>query len=300
MSDTRHIIAVFGATGAQGGSVADALLSDGTFKVRAITRNPMKKNAKRLHERGAELVRADLDDDKSLRTALKDVYGVFLVTDYWEHMDKEREVMQGRRVAELCRSLKIKHAIFSSLENAKELSGGRLEVPHFDGKGEINDYFREIGIPVTSVRMPSYFENFLGAYRPVRSDDENCFILEIPIGGVPLHGMSVRDLGGVVLSILKSPEEYIGKDIGLSTDHLTIAEYAAIMSKHTGKTIKPSKLFPEDYEKLDFCGAYEAAGMFKLYMMGLDRDKEMTRKLNPKAVTFEEWMLENKNLLNLR
>ncbi|XP_051878438.1 nmrA-like family domain-containing protein 1 [Pristis pectinata] len=287
-------VAVFGASGNQGGSVATALLKDGTFTVRAITRNPRKKEIKELKRRGAEIVKADLDNEESLFNALKDVYGVFLVTDYWEYMNKDKEAEQGKRVADISMKLGVKHIVFSGLENVKKLTNGKLDVPHFDGKGEIEDYFRELGAPMTSVRMPDYFENFLDTLKPVKSG-KDCYVLDIPMEGIPLDGMSVRDLGGVVLAILKNPEEHIGKEIGLSTDKLTIEEYAAIMSKHTGKTIKDSKIPVEDYTKLNFPGAQELAKMFQFYMKQPDRNKDLTLKLNPNAKSFDEWMSENKN-----
>ncbi|XP_067843945.1 nmrA-like family domain-containing protein 1 [Heptranchias perlo] len=286
-------IAVFGASGNQGGSVAMALLRDGTFKVRAITRNPRKKEVEELKRLGAEIVKADLDNEKSLFDALKEVYGVFLVTEFWQHMDKDREVQQGKKVADISSYLGVKHLVFSGLENVKKLTDGKLDVPHFDGKGEIEEYFRELGAPMTSVRMPGYFENFLNVFKPVKSD-KGCYVLDIPMEGVPMDGMSVRDLGGVVLTILKSPEEYIGKEIGLSTDKLTIEEYAAIMSQHTGKTIRDSKISAKDYEK-NFPGAQERSKMFQFYMKQPDRNKDLTLMLNPKAKSFEEWMSENKN-----
>ncbi|XP_041057214.1 nmrA-like family domain-containing protein 1 [Carcharodon carcharias] len=287
-------VGVFGASGNQGGSVAMALLKDGTFKVRAITRNPRKKEVKELKRLGAEIVKADLDNEKSLFDALKDVYGVFLVTDYWEYMDIDREVQQGKRVADISSHFGVKHIVFSGLENVKKLTNGKLDVPHFDGKGQIEDYFRELGSPMTCVRMPGYFENFLDVLKPVKSD-KGYYVLDIPMGGVPMDGMSVKDLGGVVLAILKSPEKYIGKEIGLSTDRLTIEEYAAVMSQHTGKTIRDSKISAKDYEEQNFPGVQELTKMFQFYLKQPHRNKDLTLMLNPKAQSFEEWMSKNKN-----
>ncbi|CAJ0966170.1 unnamed protein product [Ranitomeya imitator] len=116
----------------------------------------------------------------------------------------------------------------------------------------------------------------------------------IPMGDVPMDGMSIQDLGGVVVSILKSPSEYIGKDIGLSTEKLTVAQYAAIMSKVTGKDIKDAKITLEAYGKLGFPEAADVAKMFRFIVTKPDRDVDITLKLNPKAKTFQPWMEENK------
>ena len=55
-----RILAVIGATGAQGSGLCEAILNDrrGGFACRAITRNPGSDAAKALAARGAEVVRA--------------------------------------------------------------------------------------------------------------------------------------------------------------------------------------------------------------------------------------------------
>lgn len=238
----KKLIVVFGATGAQGGGVARALLDDGTFKVRAVTRSPRKKEAEELRRRGAEVVKADQDDEASLEQALADAYGAFIVTNFWEHCSKEKEIEQGRRLADLSKRQGLHHVVFSGLENVHQLTGGRLEVLHFDGKGVVEEYFQKIGVPTTIVRLPFYFENFLSIFKPQKAPQGDTFVLELPMGDTPMDGMAVEDLGPVVLCLLKSPGEYIGQVIGLSTGKLTEAEYAAILSQQTGKTVTASKV----------------------------------------------------------
>ncbi|XP_068102556.1 nmrA-like family domain-containing protein 1 isoform X2 [Hyperolius riggenbachi] len=290
----KKVIVVFGATGAQGGSVASALLEDGTFAVRAVTRDPTKPAAEKLKEAGAEVVAADLDDEKSLEAALSGAYGTFVVTNYWEHLDQDKEVAQGKRIADVTKRLELELVVFSGLENVKKLNEGKLEVQHFDGKGEVEAYFWEIGVPMTSVRLACYYENLLTFFRPQKDKDSGDYSLAIPMGDIPMDGFSVKDLGGVVLSIFLSPSKYLSQAIGLSTERLTVDEYAAIMSKVLGKTIKNAKMSPEAYEKLGFPGAQELANMFRFYMQKPDRNIELTLQLNPKAKKFQEWLEAHK------
>ncbi|NXJ72927.1 NMRL1 protein, partial [Rostratula benghalensis] len=281
-------------TGAQGGSVARALLEDGTFKVRAVTRNPMKEEAEELKRRGAEVVKADQDDEPSLELALAGAYGAFVVTNFWEHGSKEKEITQGRRVADLSKSLGLRHVVYSGLENVKRLTGGQLEVPHFDGKGEVEEYFQAAVVPITSVRLAFYFENFLSVFKPQKDPEGDAYVLALPMGDTPMDGMAVEDMGPVVVSLLKSPEQYVGQVIGLSTGKLTEAEYAAVLSQQTGKIMKASKMSPEEYEKQGSPGAKEMAAMFRFYAMKPDRNVDLTMKLNPKARTFPQWVADNK------
>ncbi|XP_027588576.1 nmrA-like family domain-containing protein 1 [Pipra filicauda] len=290
----KKLIVVFGATGAQGGSVARALLDDGTFRVRAVTRSPRKKAAEELKRRGAEVVKADQDDEPSLEQALAGAYGAFVVTNFWEHCSKEKEIEQGKRVADLSKRLGLQHVVFSGLENVHKLTGGQLEVLHFDGKGEVEEYFHEIQVPMTSVRLAFYFENFLSIFKPQKAPQGDTFVLELPTGDTPMDGMAVEDVGPVVVSLLKSPGEYIGQVMGLSTGKLTEAEYAAVLSQQTGKTVAASKISPEEYEKRDFPGAKELAAMFRFYALKPDRNVALTMKLNPKARTFQQWVADNK------
>ncbi|CAJ0937830.1 unnamed protein product [Ranitomeya imitator] len=262
----RKIITVFGATGAQGGSVASALLKDHNFAVRAVTRDTSKPAAVKLKEAGAEVVSADLENEKSLEAALSGAYGAFVVTNFWDHFSKEKEVKQGKAIADLCKRLGLQHVVYSGLENVNKLTGGKLDVLHFDGKGEVEEYFRTISCSMTSVRLAFYFENFLSDCKPQKSKDGTYYDL--------------------------------GKDIGLSAEKLTVAQYAQIMSKVSGKTIKDAKIPPEVYEKLPFPGAQEMANMFKFYLMNPDRNVALTHKLNPDTKRFQPWLEEKKEAFN--
>src|SRR5689334_15924545 len=88
MVDKRMIL-VTGATGAQGGGVARQLLKDAKFRVRCLTRDPKSPKAAALGRAGAELVKGDLADTRSLTAALTGCYGCFGVTNFWEHFGGE-------------------------------------------------------------------------------------------------------------------------------------------------------------------------------------------------------------------
>uniref|UniRef100_G1PXH8 NmrA-like family domain-containing protein 1 n=2 Tax=Myotis lucifugus TaxID=59463 RepID=G1PXH8_MYOLU len=290
----KKVVVVFGATGAQGGSVARTLLEDGTFRVRAVTRDLGQKAAKELRLQGAEIVQGDQDDEASMKLALTGAHATFIVTNYWENCSREQEVKQGKLLANLAKRLGLHYVVYSGLENIKKLTAGRLAAGHFDGKGEVEEYFRDIGVPMTSVRLPCYFENLLSYFRPQKAPDRKSYLLSLPMGDIPMDGMSVTDLGPVVLSLLKMPEQYIGQNLGLSTCRHTAEEYAALLSKHTGKTVHDAKTTPEDYEKLGFPGAQDLANMFRFYALKPDRNIELTLRLNPKARTLDQWLEQHR------
>lgn len=294
---TKKVIAVFGATGAQGGSVARAILESKKFAVRALTRDVTRPNALVLRDLGAEVVKGDLNDEASVEAALKGAYGAFVVTSFWDHHSKEKEVCQGKLVADVAKRLGLKHVVYSGLENVKRLTGGKLKVEHFDGKGEVEEYFWSIGVPMTSVRLAAYFENFLTMWKPVKASDGDYYTLALPMGDIPMDGISVADIGAVVSSIFNSPAEFLGKAVGLSAEALTIQQYADVLSKSLGKEVRDAKITPEAYEKLGFPGAEELANMFRFYHMKPDRDIKLTYRLNPKVKTFSQFISENQGAL---
>lgn len=145
---SKKIIAVTGATGAQGGGLVRAILADknGEYTPRAITRKPDGEKARELAKQGVEVVVADLDDVASVTKAFAGAHGAFCVTNFWEHFSPERELAQAKALADAAKSAGVAHAIWSTLEDTRKrvpLTDSRMptlkekyKVPHFDAKGE--------------------------------------------------------------------------------------------------------------------------------------------------------------------
>jgi len=167
------VIAVLGATGAQGGGVVRAILRDesGEFTARAITRNVDSDKAKVLADMGAEVVAADIDDYESLKKVFTGAYGVFAVTNFWEHFSPEKETAQAASIAKAAKETNVQHTIWSTLEDTRNwvslddnrmpTLNGKYKVPHFDSKGEADKFFTEQDLPVTFLLTSFYWENFI-------------------------------------------------------------------------------------------------------------------------------------------
>ncbi len=290
------LITVFGATGAQGNSVALALL-DNSYKVRALTRNPDGKAAQSLLSKGCEVVKVDMDDKANLEKAIAGSYGVFAVTNYWGLLAEnpatafDREVAQGKNIGDVCKEAGVKHLVYSGLENVKELIG--KPCPHFDGKGIVEKYLDEINVPNTSTRVAYYYENFTKFFPPKKNED-GTYSITLPMKG-PMDAVCVSDLGHTVATIFNSPDQFSGKKIGISGDRLTMAEYTAIMSEVTGKTVTYNQVSVETFAGFGFPGADDTAAMFEFYDVGkVDRDAKFTRTLNPNTLDFKQWAEKNK------
>ena len=292
-SEGRKKILVFGATGAQGGSIARALLKRGQFDVRAFTRNPESPGARQLRDAGAEVVKGDLDDRASIRAALEGVYGVFGVTNFWEHFDREER--QGKNLVNAVAGSKVEHFILSSLPPIANATGGALKSPHFDIKAEHEEYAKSLGIPSTFVHVAFYFENFL-AFFPPRPTGNGAFQLGFPQGDTPLAAISVEDVGDIVAPLFEQPDLYIGKTLALAGDELPAAEYAAAMTRTVGADISYAHVPREVYARLGFPGAEDLADMFEFYRLHIPRrtsDIEACRAIAPELQNFETWLSKN-------
>lgn len=286
---TRKTILVLGATGAQGGSVARTLLSRGKFDVRALTRKPDSAAAQSLRALGADVVQGDLDDPASLRAALQGVYGVFGVTNFWEHFEKEAE--QGRNLVEAVSEANVGHFIFSTLPPIEKATGGALKSPHFDIKAEHEDYAHRLGIPSTFVHVPFYYENFLYFFPP-RPVADGTYQFGFPQGDTPLAAMAAEDVGLVVAPMFEEPEKYIGQVVKLAGDEIPATAYAAAMSRATGADIRYAWVPREVFAALGFPGAEDLADMFEFYRLHIP-----SRAITPGVQSFETWVTRNADKL---
>lgn len=292
----KKIILVTGATGSQGGSVARYLLEEGVFAVRCLTRNGQSSKAIALQEAGAEIVEGDLDNPDSLLFAMKDVYGVFGVTSFWEHFEKEYE--QGVNLVHAVAASNVNYFIYSSLPHAEKISGGNFKLPHFDIKARLQDYAKKLKPDTAFVHVAGYYENFRFFCLPQKAADGN-YYLRLPQGDTSYASFSVEDLGGIIRTMFHHPETYKRRTVGVVGADMHCAEYAAIMSKVLGIPVIYQHISREDYTALGFPGAEELANMYtynKIHIPNRRLDLIESYGLNPNMQPFETWMIKNKSV----
>lgn len=301
------IITVFGATGAQGGGLARAILADKDrpFSVRAVTRDKDSEKAKELASLGAELVVADLEDPASVEKALEGAYGAFFVTFFWAHFSVEREMKEAAMYAEAAKKAGLKHVIWSTLEDSRNLVPldddrmptlqGKYKVPHFDGKGESDKFFRESGVPTTYLLASFYWDNFIYFGAGPKRGEDGVLALTLPIGDSKMAGIAAEDIGKCAYGIFKKGPEMAGKRIGIAGEHLTGNEMAEALTRALGEKVVYNKVPASVYRGFGFPGAHELGNMFQLYdefadEMNKTRDVEQSRKLNPELMNFQQWL----------
>ncbi len=306
----KKIIAVTGATGAQGGGLVRAILADrtGEFRARALTRNADSEKARALAAAGAEVVTADVDDPASLRRAFEGAYGAFCVTFFWDHFSAEKEYAEAGNMAQAAQQAGLQHLIWSTFEDTRTYVPldddrmptlqGKYKVPHFDGKGAANALFAKAGVPTTYLLTSFYWENFIyfGA-GPQRLPDGS-LALVYPMGDKKLPAIASEDIGKAALGIFKRGRELIGKTVGVSGEQLTGAQMAAALTRAMGEAVGYQDVPPEVYRSFGFPGADDMGNMFQFkrdfneeYCRA--RNVEFTRSLNPELQTLEQWLDQN-------
>ncbi len=312
----KKIIAVIGATGAQGGGLVNAILNDpdGGFIPKAITRNVNSDKALTLSNKGVEVVQADLEDVESLKKAFKVAYGAFCVTSYWEHLSPEKEKAHAKNLADAVKDAKVSHVIWSTLEDTRNwipLSNnsmptlmGNYKVPHFDAKGESNKFFKDSGVPTTFMIASFYWDNLIYFGMGPKKGPDGKLAITFPLGDKKLAGISADDIGKCAYGIFKSGNKYIGKTIGIAGDHLTGKEMAEKLSKALGKEIHYNSVSPDVYRSFGFPGAEDIGNMFQFHRdFQRDhlevRDLVRSKSLNPQLKNFDQWLSENKSKIHL-
>lgn len=255
MADDRKLIAVFGATGQQGGGVVRALQADGRFTVRALTRHPDKHPGL-----GDEVVEADLDRPETLKAALAGAYGVFLVTNFWE--PGTDELKQASAAVRAAREAGVKHFIWSTLPDTEAISGGSMDVPHFTGKARIDRIVADAGFDHhTFVIAPFFYQNLHGALTPQKQQDGSLgWALPIDPDLRRIHMGDISELGNIVAGAFARPEEADGKYLPLVGDYMSFGDIVETLNRQ-GHRFSFTQM-PKEVFATFFPGAAELGEMF--------------------------------------
>jgi uncharacterized protein YbjT (DUF2867 family) len=306
----QKIIAVVGATGAQGGGLVRAILADpeSGFTARALTRDPDSARAKELAALGAEVVAADLHDPGSLAQAFQGAHGAYLVTFFWEHFSPEKEQAEARNMAEAARDAGLQHVIWSTLEDTRRWMAiddprmptlmGRYKVPHFDAKGEADEYFRDCGVPTTFLLTSFYWDNLINFGSGPKPGADGVLEFVLPMGKAKLPGIAAEDIGRCAHGIFRRGAEFAGRTVGIAGEHLTGAEMAAALTRALGREVRHLDVSPEAYRGFGFPGADDLGNMFQVKRdfnerFCAARSVEFSRSLNPRLQTFAQWLERN-------
>ncbi len=280
-----------GATGSQGKAVVNALVNQGTYHVRAVTRSPEKYSGN-----AHEVTKGDLNDLQSLKDAFKNSYGVFVVTNFWEGAD---EIAQGKNAIAAAKATGTQHFIWSTLPNVEVISKNAFEVPHFTLKAKVDTFVKDAGFKYsTFVQPPFYYQNLTGAISPQAKPDGSIgWTLPIDPTKKAIHMSDINDLGKVVAGAFLQPERvgdgnYLSLATELNSFNDIIKTYRTVGKEYTFTQV-PSELFSTFFE-----GAKEIAemlGYFEKYTYmgpGSEKQIELAKQISTnRLVAFDQWII---------
>jgi len=273
-------ILVIGATGRQGGSVTRELLGRG-WAVRALVRDPRAPAARALAEQGAVLVCGDLDDQVSLRAAMRGAYGVFSVQTFTTPEGVAGEERQGRSAADAAAREGVAHFVYSSVGGAERASG----VPHFESKAAIERHIAGLGLPATVLRPAVFIDNF-DSIGPVPVDGELVLSLALAPETV-LQLIATRDIAVFAADAFDDPRHWIGRQVELAGDALTGPQMAEAFAEAAAAPVRFQELPIERLRAM----SEESALMFDWFNReGYRADLAALRARHPDLTTLSSWL----------
>jgi uncharacterized protein YbjT (DUF2867 family) len=284
MTDGPGPILVTGATGRQGGAVVRHLLAR-KMRVRALTRNPASARARALAAQHVELQEGDLDDVESLKRAMIGAHGVYSVQDFWT-VGAQREIQQGKNVADAALATGVEHFVFSSVGGAER--GSRID--HFESKGVVERYIRARGLPATILRPASFMENY---YIPaVEKGLLKGKLVDAVRADTPYQTIATDDIGKFVAIAFTRPDEFLGVELEIAGSELTNRQAAEVFARVIGRPVRFKKL-PMPIVRVAL--GKEFFQMFRWFNeRGYQADVEGLRQRYPelKLRTLEDWLRE--------
>lgn len=276
MVANQRTILVTGATGQQGGSLARLLLQK-EHKVYALTRNAQSSSAQDLRNRGANIMKGDLDDSDSLEHAVRDVESVFLMGTPFED-GTEGEIRRGKLMADIAEENGIDHLVYSSVANADKNTG----IPHFESKYKVEQHIKNLGIPYSIIGPTFFMENLLG---PGLEQGQ----LALPLSpSATLQQSALEDIAEFSALVLERREPFLGKRIDIASDEVTGEQATNILSNVLGYTVR---YVPVPLEQI-YQGNEDMARMYEWYeKVGTGIDISALHEEYPevKWLTFRDW-----------
>ncbi|MDB5340708.1 MAG: NmrA/HSCARG family protein [Planctomycetaceae bacterium] len=259
LSNNQKLIAVIGATGHQGGAVVRALQASGQFKVRALSRNPVKHR-----DLADEVVEADLNRPETLQPAFADAHGVFLVTS--SSLAGTDEFTQGTAAVGAAKAAGVKHFVWSTLPDVEAISGGKFDVPHFTRKAKVDRVVMEAGFANhTFVIAPFFYQNLAGAMAPQKQADGSMgWALPLDPSVRCIHMGDIRELGPIVAGAFAHPDQAgQGEYLPLVGDFMGFNEIVDELNRQ-GHNFSFTQV-PADVFATFFPGAAEIAAMLRYF-----------------------------------
>jgi uncharacterized protein YbjT (DUF2867 family) len=285
MDPEGRTIAVVGATGLQGRAVSRRLLDEG-WRVLALTRNPNGARARELAALGAEVVKADSEDRAALERSFAGAQGVYSVQNH--HISGyDGEIRQGKNVAEAVVAANVSHLVYASTGNGLPGTG----IGSWDAKVVVAEHARSLGVPLTVLRPTAFME--LMTEKRFYPQASVWHVMPKIMGETRRVGwLTVEDLAVIAEKAFAGPGTFVGTDMSLAGDVLSIQECREIWREVMGR---PPRRFPMPVWLFErFTGTDETTMWKWLRENDMLFDTKPTRDIHPGVRTLRDWLAKQK------
>lgn len=287
---------VCGATGAQGGSVVQALLKCNKYRIRAISRDCNSQEVKALESKGVEVLCCDFTKPDELKKALNGVEIGFFMTNFWDPEDRNREWEIGKLMVDCAKGAGIKHFIWSHSPNVEYYSKAKYTVPHFTDKAKVGEYALA-NVPSTLIMPASYYQNFDNNFTPETRPD-GTLVYTLPKISSPLACFDVDDMGEAVACVAQNRDVWVGQQVPLVGDNLTLEEYVNTLKEFNNKKIELNLVSLDEYRGWLPDKVKELADMFAWVQeygyFGPNVDLALGKKICPKLKSWRTFLEQSK------
>jgi uncharacterized protein YbjT (DUF2867 family) len=220
-----------------------------------------------------------MEDRSDVERALEGVYGIFSVQNFWE-TGYDREVQQGKTVADAVKEAGVQHCVYSSVGSAHRETG----IPHFDSKWEVEEHLRDLDLPYTVLRPVFFMQNWemmrepiLGGTLPQPLDPDK-----------PFQHVAVEDIGAFATIAFEHPDKWIGREVDIAGDEQTMPEIAETFGRVIGREVD---YYQVPWDQFEEQMGEEFAVMYRWFNdVGYEADTDALRREYPELTTFERYL----------
>ena len=235
---------------------------------------------------------------------------MFANTDFFSSRSVLTEYEQGLSLLRAARDAGVDRFVWSSLDNAVQLTGGAIEVPHFDSKAAVagwiglqrsaemmrrdpDGWYRE---HVSIITTSPYFENLLLRMAPRRGelpDGRRGYLFSLPLGDGHYPLIALHDIGWFVAFMFEHWQGWGARDLAVAGDNPTGERIAATFEAVTGTPAAYAPLPDSALEAIPDVG-HDYVGLARFLrhrdVVALDRDMGMLRDIHPDLMDLERWL----------
>jgi hypothetical protein len=252
--ETPSNIFVIGGTGAQGMPIVRALVADGKYAVRVLTRDLHSARAKELLVLGnVSFLEGTFADEVVLREGFSSCDAAFVNIDGFNTGEKT-ETYWAIRAYEIALEMGVKFFVYGNLDYTLKKSGydSRFRTGHYDGKGRMGEWIRfqtqsngkRMGAAIFTTGP--YMEMAFSSMTPMSPTVEDGVLTwRVPLGAGAVPHVALDDCGYYVRWLFDHPQLANGMDLEVAIEHVAYADLAAAFEKLTGH---PARYIDTDLE----------------------------------------------------